>query len=269
MSAIATIVLLALAVVAITAAPTPATASSGEAPLAPAAASANRFPKTDVAAAGDLSAPAAQTPLAQTDFVAAVARDLAAHFNLEGDLQLDLLRPWTSPGRVAHDWQVQIAEYPSLPASSMLVRCRVLADGAPVADQTLVLRAALWREAWVARQPLDNGAGFDAARLDARRVDLFRERDALPATVGDRTFIFTRSVQAGRLLTWRDIARRPLVRKGELVEVSAAEGQLSITMKALAMQNGAQGEAVTVRNLESRKDFTAFVVDENHVQVRF
>jgi flagellar basal body P-ring formation protein FlgA len=35
------------------------------------------------------------------------------------------------------------------------------------------------------------------------------------------------------------------------------------------MQNGAQGEAVTVRNLEPRKDFTAFVIDENRVQVRF
>jgi flagella basal body P-ring formation protein FlgA len=40
-------------------------------------------------------------------------------------------------------------------------------------------------------------------------------------------------------------------------------------MKALAKQNGAQGEAVTMMNLESRKDFTAIVVDENHVQIRF
>jgi len=40
-------------------------------------------------------------------------------------------------------------------------------------------------------------------------------------------------------------------------------------MKAVALQSGAQGEAVTLRNLESHKDFTAFVVDENRVQVRF
>ena len=59
------------------------------------------------------------------------------------------------------------------------------------------------------------------------------------------------------------------MRKGDLVDVTASEGALSISMKALAMQNGAQGEAVTVRNLDSRKDFTAIVVDENHVQIRF
>ena len=71
------------------------------------------------------------------------------------------------------------------------------------------------------------------------------------------------------MLTWRDITRRPLVRKGNLVEVSAGDGQLLITMKALAMENGAQGDTVTVRNPVSRKDFAAMVVDENRVQVRF
>lgn len=209
-------------------------------------------------------------PIAQKDFIAAIARELAGHFNLEGDLQLELLRTWNTPDRVAREWQVEVTEFPALASSSMLVRCRVLADGvAAGAESTLVLRAAHWRDAWVARQPLTNGGAFDVSLLETRRVDLFRDRDALPAAVGDRTFIFVRSVQPGRFLTWRDVGRRPLVRKGDLVEVSASEGSLVITLKALAMQNGAQGEAVTVRNIESRKDFTAFVVDENHVQVRF
>lgn len=211
----------------------------------------------------------AVAPLAQQTFVALLARDLTAHFNLEGELQLELLRPWSPPARVARDWQVAVTEYPSVPASSMLLRCRLLADGTAAGDFTLTLRASLWRDAWVARQPLVNGAVFDPAVLEVRRVDLLRERDALPASVGDQTFMFVRAVNAGRIVTWRDVARRPLIRKGDLVEVSASEGQLTITMKALALQNGAQGEAVVLRNLESRKDFTAFVVDENHAQVRF
>jgi flagella basal body P-ring formation protein FlgA len=151
----------------------------------------------------------------------------------------------------------------------MLVRCRVLADGIAAADSTIVLRAALWRDVWVARQPLIRGATFNPTELETRRVDLFRERDALPAVVGDRSFSLARGVNAGRVLTWRDITRRPLVRKGDLVEVSAGDGMLLITMKALAMENGAEGDTVTVRNPVSRKDFAAMVVDENRVQVRF
>jgi flagella basal body P-ring formation protein FlgA len=208
-------------------------------------------------------------PFTQEEFTQTLTRELTAHFNLEGDLQLEFLRPWSSPERVALDWQVQITEYPSVAASSMLLRCRILADGQSLGETTLTLRASLWRDAWVARQPLVNNTPFDATQLETRRVDLLRERDALPAAVGDRTFNFVRGVQAGRLLTWRDIARRPLVKKGEMVEVSAADGQLVLTMKALAMQNGAQGEVVTVRNVDSKKDFSAFVIDENRVQVRF
>jgi flagella basal body P-ring formation protein FlgA len=211
----------------------------------------------------------APVPLARDQFIAQLAAELSNHFKLEGELQLEFLRAWAPPSRVAEGWSVEVLEYPTVPSASMLVRCRVLADGIAAAESSLVLRATLWRDVWVARQPLVNGATFDAAEMDTRRVDLFRERDALPAAVGDRSYVLTRGVNAGRVLTWRDITRRPLVRKGNIVEVSAGDGQLLITMKALAMENGAQGDTVTVRNPESRKDFAAMVVDENRVQVRF
>ncbi|HWL15617.1 MAG TPA: flagellar basal body P-ring formation chaperone FlgA [Opitutus sp.] len=209
------------------------------------------------------------TPLTRERVIGELTRALASHFNLEGDLQLDFLRPWEPPARLANLWTLEIVEYPSVASPSMLVRCRVLADAQPAAEWSLVLRAALWRDVWAARQPLASGETFDPSVLEVRRVDLFRERDALPAVVGDRSYAMTRAIAAGRLLTWRDLQRRPLVKKGELVEVSAVEGQLLITMKALAMENGAQGETVTVRNPESRKDFAAMVVAENRVQVRF
>ncbi|MEO7414172.1 MAG: flagellar basal body P-ring formation chaperone FlgA, partial [Opitutaceae bacterium] len=203
------------------------------------------------------------------EFLGAVTREITSHFRLEGDLQLELLRPWTAPEKTATLWETVVLEYPSAASSSMLVRCRELADGASAGEFTLVLRATLWREVWVARQPLALGAVFDPALLDIRRVDAFRERDGLPAAAGDRSYVISRAVPAGRLLTWHDVARRPLVRKGETVEVSAIQGQLIVTLKGVAMESGAQGEKVTVRNPDSRKDFSATVIDENRVQVRF
>ena len=216
-----------------------------------------------------LPARAAETPLTREALITSLSRDVSAHFNLEGELQLELIRAWTPPNRVASAWNVSVLEYPALAGSSMLLRCRVLADGETVVETTFVLRASLLRDVWVARQPLTVGVTFDPAMLETRRVDLFRERDVLPAAIGDSSFIFARAVNGGRVLTWRDVARRPLVRKGEFVEVSAEEGSLNITMKALAMESGAQGDKITVRNPESRKDFSATVINENRVQVRF
>jgi flagellar basal body P-ring formation protein FlgA len=214
-------------------------------------------------------APASPAPFAPEEFLAALSRDLASHFNLEGDLQLELLRPLSPVRPVAAGWTITVLDYPAEPASSMLVRCRVSdADGVAM-ETSLLLHAALWRDTWVVRLPLTVGSVFDPSRLESRRSDVLRQRELLPATVGDHTYVFSRAVPAGRPLTWHDIARRPLVRKGELVEVTAAEGLLVVSMKALALENGAQGETVTVRNLESRKDFPAIVTDENHVQIHF
>jgi flagella basal body P-ring formation protein FlgA len=218
-------------------------------------------------APSDAVAPAAV--FAREQVVAALARAVSSHFNLEGDLQLELLRAWTAPGRTAHAWDLEVLEYPSAASSTMMLRCRVLADGAAFTETSFLVRAQLWRDAWTTRQPIAHGSAFDASALEARRVDLLRDREALPAAIGDRSYVFARSVPAGRLLTWRDVARRPSVRKGDVVEVSATEGQLVVTMKALAMENGAKGDIVTVRNPESRKNFSALVVDENRVQVRF
>ena len=208
-------------------------------------------------------------PLAKDAVTASFKNDLSAHYSLEGDLKVDILRAWTPPDRLAHKWQIELTDYPAIPSASMLLHCRFIADGAVVTENMIVVHAELWRDVWVVRQPLTSGATIDRTLLESRRVDAIRERDVVPVTVGDSSFIFLRGVDTGHYLTWHDIGRRPLVRKGDLVDVTASEGALSITMKALAKQNGAQGEAVTMMNLESRKDFTAIVVDENHVQIRF
>ena len=221
------------------------------------------------AAPTEAAATTGVTPLTRDLLLASLSRAVTAHFNLEGDLSLELTRSWVPPSQVAHAWRVDVIEYPAVATSAMMLRCRITADGALVAEPTMVVRAALWRDVWATRFPLTTGAGFDPAILEVRRVDMFRERDAVPTAVGDRTHIFARSIPGGRLLTWNDISTKPLVKKGAMVEVTASEGMLSVSMKGLAMENGGRGDKVTIRNPDSRKDFVAMVVDENRVQVRF
>ena len=222
-----------------------------------------------LAATSDSNSLGDATPLTKDTLISALTSDLAAHFSLEGELHVELSHNWLPPEHVARDWRIELSDYPMVASASMLLHCRILADGTVASESLVAVHAELWRDVWVVRQPLNSGSTFDRTMLDSRRADAFRERDAVPSSVGDPSFIFLRGVQAGHCLTWHDIGRRPLVRKGDLVDVTASEGALSISMKALAMQNGAQGEAVTVRNIDSHKDFTAIVVDENHVQIRF
>ena len=213
--------------------------------------------------------PATTYTLTREQALAALSQQLVEHFNLVGDLQLELSRPWVEPAPAAAPVTLAIAEFPAAPASSLMLRVRLESAGAPLGEISVLLRLQLLRDAWVTRQPANRGDGFDPAALDVRRVDFLHEHDVLPADVADRDLTFARSVTAGRVLTWRDVARRALVRKGDLIEVAAIDGPLTVTLKALAMQSGAAGDMVMVRNLESKKDITAQVVAENRVQVRF
>ncbi len=221
------------------------------------------------AATADTAPLADAMPLSQETVSSAMAASIAEHYSLEGDVRVEFLRAWTAPDKVARKWAFEVSDLPMMPSSSMLVHLKVLADGAVASEGPVTVRVELMRDVWVVRQPLTSGAPFEKTELDVRRVDGLKERDAVPASVGDNSYVYTRAVQAGHYLTWHDLGRRPLVRKGDLVDVTASEGALSISMKALAMQSGAQGDAVTIRNIESHKDFTAIVVDENHVQIHF
>ncbi|HEY3756997.1 MAG TPA: flagellar basal body P-ring formation chaperone FlgA [Opitutaceae bacterium] len=198
-----------------------------------------------------------------------ITNALQAHFRLQGELDVDLPRPWTAPEQSAVKWEFGIEEYPGLAGANMLLRIRLKADGQVVDNHALMVHASLWRDVWVAKLPLRDGTVFSPELLDTRRVDVFVERDALPTDEGGDSYVFGRQVAQDRVITWHDITRRPLVHRGQVVDVTGSEGSLSLRMKALAMETGARGDLVTVRNLESRKDITGIVVGEDQVQVRF
>jgi hypothetical protein len=57
--------------------------------------------------------------------------------------------------------------------------------------------------------------------------------------------------------------------RGQPVEVSAMDGALTVTLRALSLQDAARGESVRVRNLDTNKEFTAVVTAESKAVVSF
>lgn len=201
--------------------------------------------------------------------VADLTAGLQQHFHSDGELQLELLRAWTPPARSARRWDFAIAEFPGMPASNMLVRIRLKADGVVVDDSSFVVHAMLLRDVWYTRNPVASGTPFDSSLFEGRRTDVLRQRDTLSTKDGDDSLVISRELSADHMVTWHDVGRRPLVHRGQVVEVRASEGRLLLTMKAVAMENGARGDIVTVRNLETRKDIPAVVVGDQRVEIHF
>lgn len=134
---------------------------------------------------------------------------------------------------------------------------------------TLAVQVEVWREVWVTREPLRRGQIPVGPGVETARVNVLGERGVpVPAETGLGGFEMAQAVAEGKVLTWADVAPRPSVRRGEVVEVALDQGALQIRMKARALEAGKEGDLVFVRNLDSRREFQARVVGPNLVEVR-
>ncbi len=204
-------------------------------------------------------------PVAPDAWLEEAAETLALQYRTDGEWTLELVRPFTPPT----DAIVEVTEMPPKPSSQMMLRLRVIDLQGNTTNETVFVRAKIFRDAWIAQEPLTRQTNIDPTTLELRRVDILRQRDLVPVDTPLEDLMMSRSLPAGRFLTWRDVARRPLVRKGQMIEVAAIDGSLAITMKALALQDGLAGELVRVRNTESRREFAAVVTAQGQAEVHF
>jgi flagella basal body P-ring formation protein FlgA len=208
--------------------------------------------------------------LTTTEVLPRLEEQLSEHFSLEGELKLETTAPWRRI-LVPADYDLTIADFPGAGVSNaFVVRCKLSVNGKSLGDFQVPLRAQLWREVWVADGRLDRGQPVNRALITAQKLDVLREHEALISTDVDPTiYDVAQSVAPGRPLTHRDVSKRPIIHKGEVVDVVARQGTFHIRMKALALENGIARDLIKMRNLDSRKDFTAEVINENQVEVHF
>jgi flagella basal body P-ring formation protein FlgA len=205
------------------------------------------------------------------DLLSEIERQLTNRLQPGGVLRLIPVSQMPSLANRKEMPEVLLIDHPSrLRSSTILVRLRLMDGDQILGNYALQFRVQVMAEVWAPVRRLAIGDELFSEDVEVREVDLIRESKAVPAdsTIFGR-YEVARAVQPDRVLTWTDLAPRELVKKGGLVSVVASEGMLSITMKGQATRSGALGEVVTIRNLESLREFAAEVVDENTVRVQF
>jgi len=200
-----------------------------------------------------------------------VKAELLKQCPADGELRLNFDLPWQNIRVPTEDWQVTLPEPPLGGLSkAFFLRVRITVDGRAWFDQSLVVRAQLWKPVLVATRRLERGQTLDATAAEVQTMDVLQERTPpIPATTRLEEQEVEQPVLAGRPLTVKDVAAAPLVRKGSVVDVVAGDATMSVTMKGLAMGTGGAGDEITIRNMDTRKDFPARVVSRNNVRVSF
>jgi flagellar basal body P-ring formation protein FlgA len=121
----------------------------------------------------------------------------------------------------------------------------------------------------VAARPIARGQLLNPSDLETETRDTSRIHKAYytdPKSL--RGLKARRSIAAGRLLYPNLLQRRQLVKRGASVQILASQGQLQVRMKGKALDNGARGDRVRVRNLSSGREITGEVVASGMIQVQ-
>jgi flagella basal body P-ring formation protein FlgA len=233
---------------------------------------------TTSADGADQAAPAAVAPMAKSTnslkddaLLTELQKQLTTYFGLKGDLRLSLLRDWNPLPLPGKDCILTLTDYPAEGVTnSFAVTFKITSGGIDVGQWQLGLRAQLWQSAWVTQSRLDRGQALDKSMLTVQKVDVLRDRQTLLSDdVDPDGYDVAEGIGPGVPISKQDVVERPVIHKGDVVDVIATEGLLDIRMKALAMEDGGINALIKMKNLDSSKEFNAQILNENEVKVHF
>lgn len=217
------------------------------------------------------SAPAvAQRRLDEAELLALLTDTLQREQVRErGQLELRLTRPWAAISVPDGPLTLKVLELPTAGVTpSFIVRFELRAGDKALGTWQTAVQARVWREVWVAREALKRGEPFDPARVALERRDVLLLRETLAELdSGQPELQMADSVPAGAPLLARALTPRPVIRRGQTPEAVVTDGALRITMRVEAVEDGAPGQVVRVRNPVTRRELLGRVVDAHTVQV--
>jgi flagella basal body P-ring formation protein FlgA len=143
-------------------------------------------------------------------------------------------------------------------------------DGEPVKKVTARTSISVMADVVVANRPLAKRRRIERSDLAMERRDLAmlpagclrRIEDAIGNRASD--MIYPRTVLQANMIT-----TPPVVRRGDIVRITASAGPMVITATGKAKQQGCKGETVHVVNTDSNRIITARVTGPGAVEVDF
>lgn len=222
--------------------------------------------------AGSSSIEAANSVMITLDELLPVLRSrIEDAFAPEGGLEISAMQPWRDIKVPGKEWSVELLRVSGQQLSSHIVASfGILYDGQPVGHYQMQLACSLKQDVLVATRYLNKGTALSKSDFEVQSRDVLEMKvKPIPATESLGGYELSNALGGGRVLYWRDLAARPVMKRGQVVDAVAMDGGMRIAVKALVLEDGCEGEFVSVRNLSSNKDIQARILNERTVQVYF
>jgi flagella basal body P-ring formation protein FlgA len=188
----------------------------------------------------------------------------------KGELELRLAHPWTAIEVPDEPFTLTVLDLPTVGVtSSFILRFQLqTARGEQVGSWQAALQARVWSEVWVARSALQRGESLRRADIARERRDILALHEPLAEFDPENPGLeIAAPVGVSAPLLARSLKPRTLIHRGQTVVARLEEGTLAITLKAEAMEDGAPGQIIRLRNPLSRRDLRGKVIDAQSILV--
>ena len=209
----------------------------------------------------------------ENKLVPLIAQALSDSFELEqGKLVLESSRaliPVSVPVDTANISIKLVAQPYTRPTGFMKAQYNVMADGVIVGHQTSYFRAQLIQDVWIAQQVIQRGATLGEAKLVKKKTDVINLRDNIWIGKPDDSLQLVTTVSAGTVLQERHLRRTPAIFQNQTVDAVLSHKALVIRLRVLALEDGAPGDVIRLRNTSSSKELRGTVINSRQVKVTF
>ena len=188
----------------------------------------------------------------------------------EGELELRFSRPWTSASVPDEPFTIKVLDVPTSGVAPSFIARFELETGAGehIGSWQASVQAKVWHQVWVAGSALKRGEVLQGADLNRERRDMLVCREPLAnIEAGDQSLEFNQPVPAGAPILARMLRPRVIVHRGQSLAATVQDGAMRITLKVEALEDGAAGQIIRVRNPQTFRDLRGKVLDEQEIRV--
>lgn len=210
---------------------------------------------------------------ALTDLQPAITKALIEELDVDdGELVLTSVRPLPKV-EVPEGFplSVKITMPPAQGSSAFItVKFSVIVGDQPRGEHTGFFKAALLREVWVATKLCNRLQTLDQVSLKRKKMNVINLRGGVweGETLTDDQQII-QPLTAGAVLQPRHVRRRPVVLRNQTVMAVVRHKSLLVKLPVLALEDGAPGESIRLRNPKSYKELHGTVLNGETVAVKF
>lgn len=176
------------------------------------------------------------------------------------DLQIQVS---SVPVNLASDWELDLNV--DLTKNSTMIP--IFSNSQPDKKGWVVAQIKRYQKVPVLNHAVRMGDVFTREMFSLEKRMLLNARETVLKVEAVEGMQASRYINAGQILTYADLKKETVVKRGQIVKVLAGNKAIEVSMSGQVEETGAIGDIVRVKNIDSQKVFAARVIDRGVVRI--